>query len=416
MPYRPRVIDDELRLLLSSAGAVLLEGPKGVGKTEAARQQAKSEVLLDLDSSARAVGDIDSGLLLAGEVPRLLDEWQLVPSLWNQVRRAVDARRVSGQFILTGSAVPADDVTRHTGAGRIARLRVRPMSLFELAHSSGGVSLRALLNGGTASAPDTGLTVSDVAELVCTGGWPLNLGMATTASLRALRSYLEDVQRTDIQRVDGVSRDPARVARVLRAYARHVATEASTSTIAADLDGATGAVHRDTLSDYLTALERLLIIEEQPAWAPHLRSRARVRNAGKRHFVDPSLAVAALRASPEHLLKDPALFGTLFESLVVRDLRVYGQACDTQVLHYRDNTGLEVDVVIEGADGRWAALKVKLGSGSIDAAAASLLRFRQKVDTDRAGPPAFLAVVTASGYAYVRPDGVQVIPIGTLGP
>lgn len=213
-----------------------------------------------------------------------------------------------------------------------------------------------------------------------------------------------------------MSRDPARVARVLRAYARHVSTEASTSTIAADLDGATGAVHRDTLSDYLTALERLLVIEEQPAWAPHLRSRTHVRNASKRHFVDPSLAVAALRASPEHLFKVPVLFGTLFESLVVRDLRVFGQAYDTQVLHYRDNTGLEVDVVLESANGRWAALEVELGSGAIDAAAASLLRFRQKVDTDRAGPPAFLAVVTASGYAYVQPDGVQVIPIGTLGP
>lgn len=416
MPYRTRVIDDELRLLLSSAGAVLLEGPKGVGKTEAARQCARSEVLLDLDMTARAVGNVDPGLLLAGEAPRLLDEWQLVPSLWNHVRRAVDARREAGQFILTGSSVPPDDVTRHTGAGRIARLRLRPMSLFELRHSSGAVSLRALLQGSSISSPDAGLLVRDVAELVCTGGWPLNLALTSAASMRALRSYLEDVQRTDIQRVDGVSRDPARVGRVLRVYARHIATEAATSTIAADLDGTTGSMHRDTLSDYLAALERLLIIEEQPAWAPHLRSRARVRNASKRHFTDPSLAVAALRASPEHLLKDPALFGTLFESMVVRDLRVYGQACDTQVLHYRDNTGLEVDVVLESADGRWAALEVKLGAGSVDNAAASLLRFRQKVDTERVGPPAFLAVVTATGYAYTRPDGVQVIPIGTLGP
>ena len=416
MAYRPRLVDTELRALLTAAGAVLIEGPKGCGKTAAARQAARSEVLLDVDVAAQAAGEIDPGLLLPGATPRLLDEWQLVPTLWNQVRRAVDDRGATGQFILTGSAVPADDITRHTGAGRMARLRMRPLSLFEHGHSSGAVPLASLLAGDSPASTDPGHAVRDLAEFVCVGGWPLNLTRGTAAALRAVRSYLDDIVRTDIHRVDGVTRDPLRVARVLRAYARHVATEASDSTIAADVHGDDPSVHRDTLAAYLGALERLMVIEEQPAWAPHLRSRARIRSASKRHFVDPSLAVAALRASPESVLKDITLLGTLFESLVVRDLRVYAQPLDAHVLHYRDNTGLEVDAVIECADGRWAACEIKLGLKAIDGAAASLRRFAEKVDTERAGAPVFLAVITGTGYAYRRPDGVFVIPIGALGP
>jgi uncharacterized protein len=415
MTYLSRLVDAELDLHLASSGAVLIEGPKGCGKTETARRASRSELLLDISPDARAIGEIDASLLLAGHRPRLLDEWQIVPALWNQVRRAVDARRASGQFILTGSAVPADDVTRHTGAGRISRLRMRPMSFLERGLSTGGVSLRALLDGTAPSSGDPGLSVRDLAHAIVVGGWPLNLGASAPDAMRSLRSYLEDVQRADIQRVDGVDRDPQRVGRVLRAYARHIGTEAALSTITADVDGSDGSVHRDTLASYLTALERLLIVEEQPAWAPHLRSRARLRSASKRHFVDPSLAAAALRAGPERLLTDPTLLGTLFESLVVRDLRVYAQTMDAQVLHYRDNTDLEIDTIVETTDGRWAAFEVKLGTASIDLAAENLKRFAAKIDVDRSGRPASLGVITGTGYGYRRPDGIDVIPIGALG-
>lgn len=415
MTYLNRLVDAELDLHLASSGAVLIEGPKGCGKTETARRASRSELLLDISPDARAIGEIDASLLLAGDTPRLLDEWQIVPALWNQVRRAVDARRASGQFILTGSAVPADDVTRHTGAGRISRLRMRPMSFLERGLSTGGVSLRALLDGTAPSSGDPGLSVRDLADAIVVGGWPLNLGASAPDAMRSLRSYLEDVQRADIQRVDGVDRDPQRVGRVLRAYARHIGTEAALSTITADVNGSDGSVHRDTLASYLTALERLLIVEEQPAWAPHLRSRARLRSASKRHFVDPSLAAAALRAGPERLLTDPTLLGTLFESLVVRDLRVYAQTMDAQVLHYRDNTDLEIDTIVETTDGRWAAFEVKLGTASIDLAAENLKRFAAKIDVDRSGMPASLGVITGTGYGYRRPDGIDVIPIGALG-
>lgn len=397
-------------------GAVLLEGPKACGKTVTARRQAASEVLLDVDRARREAAAIDPSLILGGATPRLLDEWQLVPSLWNHVRRAVDDRGQPGQFILTGSAVPADDVTRHTGAGRVSRVRMRPLSLFEMGHSTGHVSLARLLAGDNPAGAESTHTLPDLARLTARGGWPLGLDLPLPAALRSVRNYLNEVERSDVQRVDGVARDPRRVARVLRAYARHVGTEAALTTITADAHGADGTVHRETVTDHLAALERLWVIEEQPAWSPHLRSRARLRSASRRHFVDPSLAVAALRGSADRLLADVAWFGTLFESLVIRDLRVYSQPLDAQVLHYRDNTGLEVDAVVECADGRWGAFEIKLGSGGVDAAAATLSRFAAKVDQEANGAPAFLGVITGTGYAYRRSDGVLVVPIGTLGP
>lgn len=416
MKYLPRIVDRELSELLAASGAVLIEGPKGCGKTETARQAARSEVLLDVNSAARAAGEVEPSLLLDGPYPRLLDEWQLVPALWNQVRRAVDENRTKGQFLLTGSAVPADEVSRHTGAGRIARLRMRPLSLLELGQSTGDISVRSLMNGDPPPARQSTLTVADLARLIAIGGWPMLLDTPLPAALQSIRSYLASVQRTDIQRVDGITRDPLRVERVIRAYARHIGTEAATTTLVADVDGGDHAAHRVTVAQYLDALERLFVIEEQPAWAPHLRSRARVRSARKRHFVDPSLAVAALRATPERLLLDVTLLGTLFESLVVRDTRIYAQPLDAQLLHYRDNTDLEVDGIIEVADGRWGAFEVKLGQGAVDHAAETLKRFASKIDVERAGRPMFLAVITATGYSYRRPDGIDVIPIGTLGP
>lgn len=412
MRYRSRVVDNELRQRLSSTGAVVIEGPKACGKTATARNLAASEVLLDVDENARQAVAVDPRLVLAGDTPRLIDEWQIEPAIWNHIRRTVDERDAPGQFILTGSAAPADDITRHTGAGRLTRLRLRPMTLFELERSAGTVSLAELLNGARPACPDPGLNILELTELIAVGGWPGHLRLTSQQALRANRDYLEEIRRVDISRVDGVRRDPDKVGRLLRSLARNAGTYASATGMAEDIGGITV----QTVLEYLASLERLMIVEDQPAWAPHLRSRSRLRSAAKRHFVDPSLAVAALRATPEGLLKDMNLLGFLFESLVVRDLRVYAQVVDAEVLQYRDNTGLEVDAVIQCADGRWGAFEIKLGTGMVEQGVASLLKFADRVDTDKCGSPSLLAVITGTGYGYLRDDGVSVIPIAALKP
>ena len=416
MTYQSRIADTELDQQLSSAGGVVIEGPKACGKTATARQRAASEVLLDVDEEARRAIAIDAALVLDGETPRLIDEWQVEPNIWNHIRRAVDDRARPGQFILTGSAVPADDITRHTGAGRLARLRMRPMSLFEAGRSSGVLSLADLLDGAPPRSPRAELSVRSVAELVSVGGWPGHLGRSPKYAQQANRHYLAEVCRSDIERVDGIRRDPVKVSRFLQSLARNVATQAAVSTMARDVGGADGALRENTAHEYLTALERLMIVEDQPAWTPHLRSRSKLRGRPKRHFVDPSLAVAALRADPERLLKDLNLLGLLFESMVIRDLRIYAQAAEAEVLQYRDNTGLEVDAIIQAGDGRWAAFEVKLGATRVDEGAASLLKFVERVDLDRCGKPSALGVIVSDGYGYVREDGISVIPIGALGP
>jgi predicted AAA+ superfamily ATPase len=394
----------------------VIEGPRACGKTATARQIAVSEVLLDVDTNARAAIEVDPALVLDGPTPRLLDEWQIEPAIWNHVRRAIDDRSGPGQFILTGSAVPPDDITRHTGAGRISRLRMRPMSLFETDRSSGSISLSELLEGRMSPSSDPGLSVADLAKEIALGGWPGLRGRSVEDALLAVRDYLEEIARVDVGRVDGTHRDPGRVTRLLASLARNVATHTAATTLAEDTGGADGPLKDDTVREYLAALERLMVVEDQPAWAPHLRSKHRLRTASKRHFVDPSLAVAALGATPDRLLGDLNLLGFLFESLVVRDLRVYAQATDAWVSQYRDSGGLEVDAIVEASDGRWMAFEVKLGQGQIDAAAASLERFAARIDTTKCGSPALLGVIVATGYGYRRKDGVAVIPIGALGP
>ena len=416
MTYQSRIADTELEQRLSSAGGVVIEGPKACGKTATARQRAASEVLLDIDEEARRTIAIDAALVLDGETPRLIDEWQVEPNIWNHIRRAVDDSAHPGQFILTGSAVPADDITRHTGAGRLARLRMRPMSLFEAGRSSGVLSLADLLDGVPPRSPRAELSVRGVAELVSVGGWPGHLGRSPKYAQQANRHYLAEVCRSDIERVDGIRRDPVKVSLFLQSLARNVATHAAVSTMVKDVGGADNTLRENTAHEYLMALERLMIIEDQPAWAPHLRSKSKLRGKPKRHFVDPSLAVAALRANPERLLKDLKLLGLLFESMVVRDLRIYAQAAEAEVLQYRDNTGLEVDAIIQAGDGRWAAFEVKLGAARVDEGATSLLKFVERVDLDRCGKPSALGVIVSDGYGYVREDGISVIPIGALGP
>ncbi len=415
--YSPRIADGELESRLQRIGAVLIEGPKACGKTETARQLAASEVRLDVDAGARAALAVEPELVLAGEAPRLIDEWQVEPEVWNLVRRAVDDSGELGRFILTGSAVPADEVTRHSGAGRFSRLRMRPMSLVESGLSDGSISLAELIGGGVSSSSDRGIGLADLVDAIARGGWPALQKMPIEGAIASVADYLEEVARTDIGRLDGVRRDPARVRRLLRSLARNVATHVTIAKLAAETaDPGTDALKNQTVSDYLAALERLFVVEDQPPWQPHLRSRSILRKSAKRHFVDPSLAAAALGADPAALLEDLNLLGFVFESLVVRDLRVYSQPLGGEVRQYLDNKGLEVDAIVQTKDA-WAAFEVKLGGeGPIDEAASSLLKFAGEIDAEQSGEPALLAVIVATGYGYVREDRVQVIPITSLGP
>ena len=416
MTYQPRILERELAAQLEAIGAVVVEGARACGKTTMARQVAASEVLLEVHEEARRLAGLDPARILIGDVPRLIDEWQLEPSVWNHVRRAVDDRRLPGQFILTGPAVPADDAIRHSGAGRLTRLRMRPLSLFELGHSTGGISLTDILDGGRAEAARTTMELDRLAEFICVGGWPANLGRATNVALRANADYLDEIRRMDISSVDGRRRDPVRVGMLLRSLARNTATAATVATMASDTGQGESAIQPHTAAEYLVALERIMVIENQPAWPTHLRSRSVLRSTPVRHLADPSLAAAALRARPTRLVRDLDFLGLLFESMVVRDLRVYAQAADAEVFHYREKSGLEVDAIVQANDGRWAAFEVKLGEGRADQAARNLLRLTAKVDQKRMGAPAALGVITSSGYGYTREDGVAVIPVGALGP
>lgn len=416
MDYLPRFADAQLQARLSSTGAVVIEGAKAAGKTATAQRQASSVVFLDTDMNARTAAEIDPSIVLEGKTPRLIDEWQTVPAIWNHIRREADERGAPGQFILTGSAVAADDAARHTGAGRISRVLMRTLSLYESGFSSGAVTVSGIMRSEAISAPAVPLTLPELADLIIRGGWPATVDRDMDPAARYVVDYLEEISRADVVHVDSVRRDPTLVRKLLRSLARNISTEATLQTLATDVGGSDAPLGVDTTRDYLSALERLFIIENQPAWSPNLRSKSVLRKAPKRHFVDPSLAVAALRADRVRLLDDLNLFGLLFESLVIRDLRIYASINDATVSHYRDNTGLEVDAVVETADGKWAAFEVKLGGEArIDDAAASLLRFRDRVDTSKVGDPSKLAVIVGTGYAYERDDGVAVVPISHLG-
>lgn len=417
--YRSRIIDAEISDALNIAGAVLIEGPRGSGKTQTGRFHSFSEVLLDTDENALALAGLDPEAVLQGATPRLIDEWQLEPRLWNHVRRTVDDRRAKGQFILTGSATPSDDELKHSGAARILRLRMRTMSLAEAGYSSAQVSLKALIEGEPFEPrQNTGsVAVSDIAELVCRGGWPAMQDLTADQAQQLLRSYLDDVVRIDLPKLEqDQRRDKNRVRRTLRSIARHTATEVSYAALAADVSEPSSPVRPETVSLYLDLLDRVFVTERQPSWGPHLRSRDSIRKQAKLHFTDPALAVAGIRGSPESLLADLNYFGFLFESLVARDLRVYSQRLGAQLLHYRDSSGAEVDQILTLDDGRWLAAEVRLGPRYADAAAESLLRFVGKLDPSRTPPPTALLVITTGNYAFVRPDGVTVVPITMLGP
>ena len=421
--YRRRVSEADIEDALSRRGAVLIEGVRWCGKTWIALRFARSSLHLD-DDDARQLADIDPVTALRGDTPRLLDEWQNVPRLWNRVRRECDGRALPGQFILTGSASPHDDITRHTGTGRIGRVTLRPMSLFETGASDGSVSLRGLFADETVSRlarDDIGLR--DIASWVCVGGWPANIGVDEGKARRSVRDHLNESVLVDVRAAAGVRHSRETMLSLVRSVARNVATEARTPTLLRDMgagDDSNGGNHvtRQTVAACLDALRRIFLLEDQPPWPVHLRSRAVLRKTPKRHFVDPSLAAAALRAAPEYLLSDLGTLGSFFESLVVRDLRIHSQPEQASVYHYRDSDDLEVDAVVARDDGAWLAVEVKLGHrpDTVDRAAASLLRLRDKVTAPRRADLAGLVVVTALGPAYRRPDGVHVVPITALGP
>lgn len=414
--YLPRVADGELTTRLSSAGAVLIEGPKACGKTATASQIARSVVRLDVDPGSRALVAAAPEVLFDQEPPILLDEWQIEPSLWDLVRRQVDDRSPArGQFILTGSSTPNDDTRRHSGAGRTSTLRMRPMSLYESGHSPGAVSLVELFAGGTPAALDPGMSVPQLIERIVIGGWPDLIEASVEDAQQWLRDYLRNLIEVDVQSL-GARRDPGNLRRLLTALGRGVGTEMTVQSLARDVGGADGPADRDTVDTYLKALQRLMVVEDAPAWAPHMRSTTPLRKAAIRYMIDPSLGVAALGVGPRQLLGDLNAAGYHFEAMVVRDLRVYAQPLQGSLSHWRDNNGHEVDVVIVLEDSRWAALEVKMNPDDVDDAAASLLRFREKVDVSKVGEPVFTGVITSRSPAYRRPDGVLVIPVAALGP
>ncbi len=415
--YLPRIVDILLDESLEASGAVLIEGAKWCGKTRTAKEKSVSSLLMqdpDKAESYLKIADTKPSLLLKGDCPRLLDEWQIAPVLWDAVRFAVDERSLPGQFILTGSAVPKDNAVRHTGTGRISRLLMRPMSLFESKDSNGTISLSELFNNNHDISAISSLTIEHIAKVIIRGGWPDSIGAREKISRKKSIDYVEAVINHDISRVDGIEKNPARIRMVMRSLARNISTMASIATIHRDTTADDNTVSEKTISSYINALRRIFVVEDLPAWNPAMRSKTAIRTSPKRHFVDPSIATAVLRATPQSILEDFATFGFLFESLCIRDLRVYAQILDGEVFHYRDKNGLEADAVIHLHDGRWAALEVKLGSKEIEVAATNLLRLKEKIHIGKMKDPSFLAILTGTEFAYQRQDGIYIIPIGCL--
>ena len=421
MTYLARICDEELAFRLESKGAVLVEGPKWCGKTTTSEQQAKSALYLQ-DPSRKGqylrLAQIAPAHLLEGEAPRLLDEWQLAPELWDAVRFEVDRRAAFGQFILTGSTTPIkDDRRAHSGTGRIARMRMRTMSLFESGDSNGEVSLRRLFDGEELGISRADVDIDRLAFLVCRGGWPQALVGSERVMLQQARDYLDSVAEVDMSDVDGTKRDPELVRALLRSYARMSASQASLPQITADVLEGAGRGSSSTVERYISALHSLFVVEDLRSWNPNLRSKTAVRTSATRHLSDPAIAAAALGAGPRDLVNDLNTFGLLFETLCVRDLRVFAQALDGDVYHYRDKRGLECDAVVHLRDGRYGLVEVKLGGDRlIEEGARSLLKLQGEIDVRKMPAPSFCMVLTGVGdFSYPRDDGVLVVPIATLG-
>lgn len=419
--YKQRIADRILERKVLGKGAVLIEGPKWCGKTTTAKQLAKS--VLDLGDSAvlkqsSGLIEISPKTLLDGDTPRLIDEWQALPPIWDSIRSEVDRRGEPSQFILTGSSVlPEADETVHSGTGRFATIKMRPMSLYESGESTGTVSLKDLFEGKSIEVQQNELDVEEIAFLTCRGGWPWATIISKKVALDQAFDYVDSVIQRDIQRVDKVKRSAERAKLLLRSYARNISQPVSYGTIKKDmLSNDASTLDEDTVADYIKALKKLFVIEDLAAWNPNIRSKAAIRTSDTRHFVDPSIGTAILGLGPKDLINDLKSFGFFFEDMVVRDLRVYAEALDGELYHYRDSSGLECDTVLHRRNGSYALMEVKLGGEqNIEDGAKSMLALAENIDTGKMPAPSFMAVIVGVGqYAYQRKDGVYVIPIGCL--
>ncbi len=423
MEYKKRIADELLELQLEAAGVVLIDGAKWCGKTTTALQQAKSVIYMDdpeKKSNYLRLAETNIQVLLQGNTPRLIDEWQKAPQIWDACRFVVDRRGEDGQFVLTGSAEPVNQsLLGHTGTGRVGWVHMRPMSLYESGESNGLLSLGNLFEGKLDAVAANELKINDLCYLICRGGWPKSIGKSERAALRQAYNYIDAVAKRDIIEVDATDRSETNTRKLLRSYARHQGSQATNGTIAADLSANEGKPLSDgTITSYLNALRKIFVIEDMEAWNPNLRSKAAIRTTDTRYFVDPSIATAALGIGPKDLAKDLNTLGLLFETLAVRDLRVYAEALDGAVYHYRDNNGLECDSVLHLRNGHYGLIEIKLGGNSlIEEGAKNLTLLAKKIDTDKMYAPSFMMVLTGTGqYAYQREDGVLVVPIGCLRP
>ena len=424
--YIPRLVDEKLDTYLKLFGAVSLEGPKWCGKTWTALSHAES-VFYVMDPARgyqnRKRAELDPALILEGDTPRVLDEWQEVPGIWDAVRYSVDQRHERGRYILTGSVTPPKKKYRHSGAGRIARLEMRSMSLTESKESSHDISLCALLSGEGFDPCVADIRLRQLARIIARGGWPEMLLVPSEDYQLVSRQYLKAISENDLFDENTPQRNPEKLNRLLQALGRNNATLVNDATLLSDFVGANGssseeatALSRVTMSDYLSDLRRIFVIEEIPAWSPNIRSRTRIRQAPKRMFTDPSLACAALGANSDYLIQDLNTLGFMFENLCLRDLAIYARQCEASVFHYRDNADLEIDAIVEMPDGSWGAFEIKLGEQQVDEAAGALKRFQKKMIEAHVAPPLCLVVITGGGTAYQRDDGIAVIPITALGP
>lgn len=414
--YLHRLVDELLKNELEAFGAVLITGPKWCGKTTTGLNQANSTLFLqnpDEREQNLSLADIKPSLLLEGDNHRLIDEWQDAPKLWDAVRFSVDKKAETGLYILTGSTSVDESLVAHSGTGRISRLKMRTMSLFESGDSNGDISISDLLRRKEiASKSDH--SIEDIANLIVGGGWPASVNRSQDVKQRQVAGYCKSIINTEISTADGISRDSDKVYQVLRSYSRHISTPATIQTITNDVTKNFDSINRKTVGEYLEALKKIFVIEDLKAWSPKLRSKTVISTSPTRHFVDPAIAAYFLDANPQDLLNDLETMGLLFESLVIRDLRIYTESIEGRVYHYRDHSGQEADAILHFKNGQWAAIEVKLGNRAINEGAESLKGLAKKIDQDSMKKPSFLAVITGTGYAYKREDGVYVIPIGCL--
>ena len=414
--YFSRISDEELKNKLDASGALLIRGMKACGKTESAKQFAKSIVSFDQDEQVSMLMQTAPQRLLLGETPRLIDEWQEFPKIWSYVRHEVDNRNEIAQFILTGSANPEETIKMHSGAGRFTVLDMRTLSWQELGYSTGEIRLKDLLESKIVSVYDEPLSLEKIVKRIVIGGFPSLINKSMRQAREVNQAYVDLVAEVDMSRVSNVKRNPSKVRSLLRSYARNSATLVDVTTLAADIKEKENVdLSRPTIYDYLDALKRLMIIEDQPAWNTHIRSSSSLRKASKRHLSDVALAVAILGINEELLLIDVKFTGFLFESMVVHDLRIYAQANKAKVFHYNDSSGLEVDAIVQKQNGDWCAFEIKLGIGQIEEAAKNLIKFASIIDEKKTSKPKSLNIITGTGISYTRPDGINVISMASLG-